>query len=332
MKRRSTLLAAALAVLSYPAAAVAELEVSPTEVRFGSVLAGDTVHRSFEVTNTGKEAVRLGLQTQAPAGLKADFPPELAPGKSGRLSVDWNTSGLKGAVEARLYVKIAGAAGSGVQVTLSGAVRPVLQVGPLTAALFSVYRNQAAERTLRIASNANQPVSLSPGEVRGMHFRARVVPVVPGKSYDLVVTVPPQTETGRFVEAIELATTHPLLPKLRVPVGVLVKADLYANPETIDLGAVSAASLKSNPGVLDLLTQTVMLKKREGTFRIKSVESAIRSLRFRLDPSGPSQAFRLDVSLSIEDLTRGDHSGEIRVLTDDPAHPAIVIPVRLTGK
>ncbi|HWR50938.1 MAG TPA: DUF1573 domain-containing protein [Bryobacteraceae bacterium] len=332
MKTRFIPLAATLFAVACAARATAGLEVSPREFRFGTVLAGDTVRRSFDVTNTGTEPVRLELQTRAPSDLNAKFPPELAPGKKGRLTVDWNTTGLKGAVEARLYLKTAGPTSSGVLVTLSGTIRPVLEVRPLTAALFSVYRNEPAERTLRVTSNAAEPVSLSPGELAGPHFRARLAPVESGRSYDLIVTVPAQTEPGRFIEAIELATTHPLLPQLRVPVGVLVKADLYANPETLDFGAVSAAALNGKPGLLDLLTQTVMVKKREGVFRIKSVESGVPCLRFRLDPSGPSQAFRLDVSLAVEALTRGDRSGDIRVLTDDPAYPAIVIPVRLTGK
>jgi hypothetical protein len=57
----------------------------------------------------------------------------------------------------------------------------------------------------------------------------------------------------------------------------LVEADVLANPEAVDFGAVSLSQLEKAPGFSQLLTQTVMAKKRKGQFAIKKMTASSQS-------------------------------------------------------
>jgi len=88
-----------------------------------------------------------------------------------------------------------------------------------------------------------------------------------------------------------------------VPVHLFVKPDLYANPDVADFGQVSADELRKNPAGRDLLTQTFLVKKREGNFAIARVRSTVEGLDVRIDPkNGKSSTFRVDVAPNPESI------------------------------
>ena len=91
---------------------------------------------------------------------------------------------------------------------------------------------------------------------------------------------------------------------------------------------MSADELRKNPAVRELLTQTFLVKKREGSFAIKQVRSTIEGLDVRIDPKeGKSSTFRIDVAPTPERLKAGKLDGFIVVLTDDKKFPEIKVPV-----
>ena len=115
-----------------------------------------------------------------------------------------------------------------------------------------------------------------------------------------------------------------------VPVNVLVKPELYANPETVDFGQVDRADLLRNPSMSELLTQTVMVRKRSGGFVIVEATSDLPFVSVHRTPDGDvsSDAFRIEVGLLSDRLTPGSIEGSIRLVTNDPLFPELIIPVR----
>ena len=94
---------------------------------------------------------------------------------------------------------------------------------------------------------------------------------------------------------------------------IFVKTEVYANPEVVDFGTVSLDELAQAPSLLELLNQTVLIKKREGEFEIKAVASDLAFLRISCRPGGKSGTFRIDVGLDRERLQPGEITGSIRV-------------------
>jgi len=121
--------------------------------------------------------------------------------------------------------------------------------------------------------------------------------------------------------------TWPEPLRLEVPVHLLVKADLYANPDVVDLGDIPLEHAVQTPGVFDLFRQTILVKKRAGEFRIVSVRTDVPALLTTTAPLGSSASFRLEIALSPERLALGTLSGSIWIATDDQKIPEIAIPV-----
>jgi hypothetical protein len=76
------------------------------------------------------------------------------------------------------------------------------------------------------------------------------------------------------------------------------------------------------------LTQLVTIRKRQGEFEIRSIESDLRALEIQKEPSGSSNEFRIDVGLLRNRLEPGPLTGTIRVHTSDKDFPTLTIQVR----
>lgn len=180
-----------------------------------------------------------------------------------------------------------------------------------------------------IINNEERPLTISRIEPEGKHFTAALETVTPGKVQRLRVTVPPDVAPGRYMGVAYLHTDHPTLSRLRISVNVLVKNDLYVNPETVEFGRVSLDSLTKNPRLIDLLGQTFLVKKRHGEFEIKSIASDVPALRIVQSPAaGRSETFRIDIGLDRNELKPGKVTGSLRIRTDDSEFPELVVPVR----
>ena len=143
--------------------------------------------------------------------------------------------------------------------------------------------------------------------------------------------IPPNVLPGRYDEELSLSTNAPKPARLTIPVHLFVKPDLYANPDVIDFGSVSGDSMRKDPAILESLTQTFLVKKRDGVFAITKITSELKVLDLRKDPpEGDSSTYRIDVALNPREIKAGNLEGSIEIDTDDKDFPTIRIPV--TGR
>lgn len=297
---------------------------------FGSVEQGSKVVHRFTVRNAGTAPLTLTRLSLSGRGMTAKMKPALSPGEEAALTIEWDTASVKGAVEGKAVLEVNDPAKPEITFVLTGIVKEAIEFRPYQAVFASIYRGEAGHRSVRIAINRERPLVISRLEQQGDHFRAIIKPVEPGKLYELQVMVPATIPPGRYQEAVFLYTDDPKLPRIMVPVNVLVKSDLYASPEVVDFGRVSLRELAAKPSLLDLLTQSLMVRKRAGKFSVTDVTSDLPFLTMRRSPeeNESSDAFRIDVSLVKGRLQPGPITGRIRILTDDKEFPELIVPVR----
>ena len=260
--------------------------------------------------------------------MTARFPAVVPAGGEGTITVSWDTGQVRGNVESEAVAYLGDPAQPPVRLLLTAIVKPGVEVLPYPAVFVSVFAGDSAERSLTIVNNDEQPLTITRVEAAGPHSKARVEMEETGKRYRIIVVVPTGVPPGRYREQVYVETDHPARSRLTIPVNVFVKAEVYANPEAVDFGVVPLSHLEKEPGLVQLLIQTVMIKKRGGPFEIKKISSDLVSVDVRQTPSARSSAFRLDVGLVPERLRSGPIGGTIRVTTDDAEFPEILIPVR----
>jgi hypothetical protein len=302
--------------------------VDTADHNFGSVIQGEVVEHTFTITNTAPTPMVIQRVDLSHRGMNARFRRDVAPGDEAILTVTWNTSSIVGDVEGQAQVRWSDDARPPMTLTLSGSVTPVVEISPLPAAYFSTYQDEGMVRTLTITNRDDVPLHIDRLEPVGTHFSTELSTIDPGQEYELTVTVAPNTELGRFMERVILHTDHPTVPEIEVGVNVLVKADLYVNPERVEFGLIPLAELRRFPERALLMTQTVVLNRRDGPFEIESATSDVPGLQITQDPTGRSQIFRLDIGIDPALLQPGTLDGQIRLTTSDPQFPEIILPVQ----
>jgi len=297
---------------------------------FGSVAQGSKIVHQFTIRNAGTASLTLSRLSLSQSGMTGKMKPAISPGEEASVTIEWDTTRMKGSVVGNAVLKLNDPATPQITLVLTAVVKPGIEFLPYQAIYASVYQGESGQRNIRIVNNRERPLGITRVEQQGEHFHAELKPVESGKLYDLEVTVPAAVPPGRYSEEVFLYTDDPSMVRLMVPVNVLVKPDVYANPETVDFGRVSLSELTKNPSVLDLLTQSFIVRKRAGTFSITSVTSDIPYVSIRRSPDGEgsSEVFRIDVSLIKDRLRPGPMSGSLRIRTDDKQFPELIVPVR----
>lgn len=332
MSARSSqvLLVLALAVGLWPSLAPADPSAAfgPTVSDFGSVHAGETVIQEFRLHNAGDTALGLtGVRFTAP-GMTARLPGEIEPGGDGVIVLKWTTAGVQGRVRAVAVVGTNDPRRRSVRLVLTGTVHGPIDIEPIPAVFLSSFRGQDVSRRLTLRSNRPRPVTMRLASPHGQQYVADLEVIEPGRSCQLTVRPRPATPPGRYDEMVALESDDPAIGILRLPVHVLVKADVYASPEDLDFGEVPLAPLLRQPAALRLLEQVVPVKARAGSLRLRGIRTDVAGLDLRVTPSsGPSGTFRIDAGLRAGALRPGSLEGTISVDTDDPRFPRLTVRV-----
>jgi len=293
----------------------------------GLVRQGENVVHAFLVHNAGKAALQFHGANLSLSGMTCRLPREIAPGGDGQIQIEWSTSHLQGRVEAEAIVRMNDPTRPERRLVVTGDVEGPVELKPLPEVFLSAFQGEIASRALTLVNHQKQPIAARQARPGGAHFTSQLRPIETGRLFEIVVGVAPGVAPGRYDESLMIDVDGPEPVRLEVPVHLLVRTDLYASPDVVELGDIPLDRSAQTPGVLDMLGQTILVKKRAGQFRIASVRTDVPALLLTKAPLGSSATFRIEVALSLERLARGTLSGSIWIATDDPKIPEIVIPV-----
>jgi hypothetical protein len=294
---------------------------------FGTVTQGVKVVHAFTVRNDGPAPLTIERVELSGASMTARFAPVIPPGQEGRIKIEWDTSQLGGEVQAEGTVRFAEPTRSPLTLVLKGTVRPTIEFIPYPAVFASVFTGETADGRVRIVNHEERPLAIT-RLTAGRFFTAALDTLEAGKLYEVRVHVLPGAPPGRHEEILYLETDHPTRPRIPIAVNVLVKTEVYVNPEAVDFGRVSLSELARAPSLTELLTQTVLVKKRQGEIEIKAIRSDLDFLQITRSPEGKSGSFRIDVGVDKERLRPGPITGSIHVTTNDAITRELLIPVR----
>ena len=299
-----------------------------TTYDFGSVKQGSKVIHSFAVKNNAAVPLAIKSVQLSIPGINARFRPVVPPHGEGTITLEWDTSRFSGEMDGEATVLFGDNPEQRETLLLKAVVQPRLEVLPYPAIFLSAFQGEDKETRLKIVNNEEALIGVSLSPTGSKHFSASLATIEPGKTYELVTRIPPGTLPGRYDEELHLSTDNAKFAGLTVPVHIFVKPDLYANPETIDFGVVSAEAIRNNPSVRELLTQTFLVKKRSGEFEIKKVRSDLEIIEVEKDPvNGKSSTYRVNVALNPAKIRPGKIAGSVELVTNDKDFPLIRVPV-----
>lgn len=294
---------------------------------FGRVAQGEVVTQTFRLRNEGDSPLLIQQAKFSMPGMRIRVRQQLAPGESVELTVQWDTRGYSREVEGQTLLRLNDPAQPQVVLTSIGEVQAPIEVLPQPALYLSQYRGEPASGSLEIRTNLAAPLQITQLQPKGTHFQASLETLEAGKRYKLLVQVPADTPVGRYREAVLLHTDDPARPRLNIEVNALVKANVHISPESVDFGELSLSRLQRQPGMLDLVRHTLIVRNREGAMRITGLASDLAILQLEQTPQSAAQAFRVEVGLDPAQLRPGPLNGVIELRTDNPEMARLSIPV-----
>lgn len=111
-----------------------------------------------------------------------------------------------------------------VAITLTGVVRPIIQVVPPTVDLGAVPNDAPVGRALLLVNNRqNHDLQIGSAKVTSDLFTVEVTPLQPGQRYQVAVTLKAGAPKGNHKATLVVETNDPTKPKLEVPVNVTVQ-------------------------------------------------------------------------------------------------------------
>jgi hypothetical protein len=304
--------------------------VAATTHSLGRIPRGTVLSERFVIDNAGSTPLVIeGMEFSSP-GLRARVTQNIAPGKSAELFVDWDTANYTRDAEVQVALQLNDPATPQLVLTLSGFVVSPIELDPVPAFYLSQFAGEASSQVITLRNNTDRVLAVTGTAQEGESFTLAVAPVTPGKTFRLTATAASGLPPGEYQESAWVLTDDPERPRIRLDVNVLVKPEVYASVEAIEMGQLRLATIKANPSLLELLQQTVILESRSADLQVTRVESDLPFMVVRHEPGHAAKRIRLDVGLDPERLQAGEYAGNVRVYTGLPAYPVVTLPVTMS--
>ena len=294
---------------------------------FGGVKQGDKVSHCFKLENQGSAPLKTTQMALSLPDMTARGPKSIPAGGTGQVCVELGTSTLNLKVRAQTLLFTNDPSRPRIPLVMTGTVHAPIDLLPMGAVLASVWKGDGGESTVTIVNNRSKPLHVHGIETKGRHFTARLETEKPGQVYKLVVMVPASLAPGLYRGTVFVNTDAARYRRIRVPVNILVKNEIYTFPLNLKFGSISLEQVNSGQISAADLSVWFLVKKRSGKFRIKSIASANPALEITQTPKGESNTFRVNVTVRKGHLEPGPLSSVIDVQTDDPAVPEVSVPV-----
>ena len=297
---------------------------------FGRVPRGTVVTKSFVIRNAGTAPLLIENMQFSTPGMRARVATTIEPGASAELRIEWDTSHYTRDAEGQALLMLNDPDMPKLVLTLIGFVVSPIDVEPVPAFYLSQFHGEASAQTVTLRNNRDRTLQITGMEREGRSFTLAVKTVDPGRVYAVTATALSDLAPGEYRESAVMFTDDPERPKIRLEVNILVKRDVHASVEAIDMGQFRIAAVRANPSLLDLLRQTVILEARSAEMRITEIESNLPFVTLQYEPAGPAKRVRIDVGLDPKELTAGEHSGTVRIHTSSEAVPVVTVPIKMT--
>ena len=306
--------------LTLPLAAYSAVQVPLSEIDLGRVYRDEPQRIVFELFNMSGDSLHvLDIEPSCDCTTAQIVPNPIPPGGEGEAIVFFDPMGYEGKGRIQEYVRLTTSALEDPEVMLYFSIE--VAVGP-----------EPEPRSLkfgRICKGESDTLSilLSPGPEGGLKVldaysdNACVVVEWAGTGKegrrDFNVIATNREACGRVATFVTLVTSDTLRPNIRIPVTVSLIGRIVADPDMIAFGPTL-------PGAH--VSQSVRVYCREKLpFDIARVLSTVPGIEPEIERSG-KDSFNLRLRVK-DDALPGRVSGEIRLETDCPDEPPVVIQV-----
>jgi hypothetical protein len=210
---------------------------------------------------------------------------------------------------------------STIMLQIKGELWQIIEVSPLSAAFgrlnIDSQDKAALVRKLTIVNNSEAPMTLTKITSNNPMVKAEATPLVPGKKYEMTVSMIPPLKPGAFYGMISANTGVPEMASLNVSVNAYVASDLEVTPNSITLPT----------GRSTVLQRQLYIRSNTTTpAKISDLQTSNPELKTELRETQPGQSWLVTINFpaAYKVAPGGD---KITFKTDRPAMPLVTVPI-----
>ena len=295
---------------------------------FGKVGENQPVEHTFSFVNSGPEPLEILNVQMTPPLVVTKWTPQIAPGKTGSVTVRLGTPREQGAFRGGLVVNFKNKAAATRRFAVRGTVVAPIEFVPLRGFFVAAQRGEPKEASIEIIINESEPLQVVRVESPSAQFTTELETITEGKHFRLTLKMNPYATPGRTNETITLVTSSDDHPFIEIQANTWIKERVYSFPDTLDLGQIVTSELKVKPELASFLSETLMVYQVGGKDFQAQVSTNVPFLELVSARSPYKDRYQIEVKVIPEKLKAGEVNGFIYVATNDPERPQMAVPVK----
>jgi hypothetical protein len=289
---------------------------------FGKVASGEVIQHTFIVSNAGNAMLAIsGVRPSCGCTTAGAWSKEIAPGKTGVIPIQINSSALHGTVEKQVTVTSNDKLQPSVVLRLRGSVWKPIEFSPQFAALhLTADPTSNVTAVVLITNKTDQPVTLSTPVSANQYFTGTLKTIEPGKQFELTVTAVPPFPTGNVMGSISIKTSITNMAALNIPVTAIApQPALFVIPTTVRLSpAVPNQTITQTVTIQATAAQPLTLS--EPGVNAKGIDVLIKELQ-------PGRRYTLTLKFPEGFQITPGEALELSVKSNYPQFPVIKVPI-----
>lgn len=138
-------------------------------------------------------------------------------------------------------------------------------------------------------------------------------------SWDLTVTIPNTTPTGKLEDTIILNLDSPNQTEARIAVKAVVRSPVSVSPTQIYLGAIDHGQ--------EYPSRIKVTKSGDATLQAPTVKSDLAGVTWTIDEKKPGAEYDIKLLFTIPVSVSAQYTGIVMVMTTDPTLPEFEVPI-----
>lgn len=296
-------------------------QFSPMAVDFGQLGSTEVKRHDFTVTNAGSEPLRIiSVNPSCGCTTAGEWDREIAPGKSGRIPIEFNPANFSGVVTKAIVVTTNDPARPTQVLELKANVWRPFQVQPTFANFLPVEGEPATEtKVIRIVYNGDAPAELGAPVCSDARFKAELKAVRPGKEFELHVSYDSASGAASPSSTITIKTSIQDQPMLTVTAFAMPQPAIAIVPPTVQLPR-GPLSQDYRHNVVIRSNSRVPLSVSEPTVEGEGVTA-------KLTEAQPGKLYYLNIAVPHDFNAAADRPVVVSVKTSHPKFPVIRVPI-----
>jgi Protein of unknown function (DUF1573) len=295
---------------------------------FGTVPKGEKIRADFQVKNTGNAPLEISQVRPTCGCTVADFDHTIAPGGTGKIDAEVDTTGFSGPISKAVLVFSNDPATPQVNLVIKADVRAFIEVLPRPLIIFrNVLQGEPATEKLVLVSADGSTFKIEDASASGGPYKLAYrelpekerIPDRKGSQWELTVTVPADAPEGMLNQKIVVKTNAPKAPEVTINVTGAVRPVVQVIPGEVNFGTVPGDALVGH--------NVLVINNRQGS-ELQLTDVSVDNANFSTEviPLQAGQRYQVAVSMKAG-VPKGEQKATLKIATSDPLRKLIEVPV-----